>query len=148
MNRQSHAGATALLALLLPACSDSGPLEPPDLRLGQDVCSVCGMAVSDGRYAAAVVLRHAGRDRVLLLDDLGELPQLELPQHDQMVVFVRDEDSQQWLDADHAWFIRAERLRTPMGHGVAALATQERAVARATELEGQSIPLDSLLPTP
>ena len=143
-----NAGGALMAAatLALAGCGDSGALRPPEIRLGEDVCVVCGMAVSDGRYAAAVVARLDGRDEVLLLDDIGELPRLALPRHDELGVFVRDEDTQGWLEADRAYFIRSDSLRTPMGFGIAALASEERAAARAAELGGARVPFEELRP--
>lgn len=142
--------AAVLMLSVLPACSDTGPLRPPDIRLGEDVCSVCGMAVSDGRYAAALVSRDAGRDEVRLLDDLGELSRCELPEHRRVALFVRDAETQAWLPAETAFYVKAESLRTPMGYGIAAFSTAERAERRRLELDGRLISFEELrsgLPT-
>jgi copper chaperone NosL len=138
--------ALVAIALLLPACSDTGELRPPELALGQDTCAVCGMAVSDDRYAAAVVVRDAGRDATLLLDDIGELPELELPRHDAAAVFVRDEATRAWVPGESAHYLRAESLRTPMGYGIAALADAHAAEARRQELGGEVVEFSSLDP--
>ncbi|MCB9841115.1 MAG: nitrous oxide reductase accessory protein NosL [Phycisphaeraceae bacterium] len=149
MNRRRRTLAAAAVAAslwLLTACSDSGPLAAPEILLGRDTCTVCGMAVSDGRYAAAVVVRHQGRDQTLLLDDIGELPAVTIPPHDQVALFVRDESTQRWLVAEAAHYVRSEALRTPMGFGVAALATPEQAEARRAEIDGELLAFDALRP--
>ncbi|MEZ6235164.1 MAG: nitrous oxide reductase accessory protein NosL [Phycisphaerales bacterium] len=148
MNRRRRTLAAAVAAplWLLTACSDSGPLAPPEILLGRDTCAVCGMAISDGRYAAAVVVRHQRRDQSLLLDDIGELPSVSIPPHDQIAIFVRDESTQHWLVAEAAHYVRSESLRTPMGFGVAALATQEQAETRRAEIDGELLAFDALRP--
>ena len=131
---------------MLPGCGGEEALRPPDLDGGHDVCAVCGMAVSDDRYAAAVVLRDDGRVYTLLLDDLGELPRLMLPPHDEAAVFVKDEGTRAWVRAEEAHFVKSDSLRTPMGFGLAAFADEGRASARLRELSGTMVPLDDLDP--
>lgn len=131
---------------LLPGCGGEEALRPPDLDAGHDVCAVCGMAVSDDRYAAAVVLRDNGRVHTLLLDDIGELPRLTLPTHDEAEIFVKDEGTREWVQAEGAHFVKSDTLRTPMGFGIAAFADAGRASARLGEVSGAPVPLSELDP--
>ena len=138
--------ALSLLIACLAGCNDSGPLRPPELALGHDICAVCGMSVSDDRYAAAVVLRHDARVTTLLLDDLGELRKLTLPEHDAIAIFVCDEATRSWVRAEDAHYVKSETLRTPMGFGIAAMASAERARVRSGELSGQVVTYAEIAP--
>ncbi|MCP4068002.1 MAG: hypothetical protein GY741_06945, partial [Phycisphaeraceae bacterium] len=40
---------------------DEDPLGPPTIHLGEDMCSICSMIISDRRYAGAIVMRRDGR---------------------------------------------------------------------------------------
>lgn len=123
-----------LLTLLLAGCARpvSGP---PELRLGEDECARCRMVVDQERYAAARVTPEG----VEVYDDLGELfvHRREVPRPDEQL-WVRDYQGAGWLEARQAFYVAAKDLTTPMGFGVVAVATQERALTLAVQVRGQT----------
>jgi copper chaperone NosL len=138
-----------LLALAASACGSSPPAEirPPEILLGEDRCSECGMIISDLRFAAAAVTPEGAN---LLFDDIGDMLRYRaragLPEG--TVFFVHDYDSREWLEAGSAFFVRSSRIHSPMGSGIAAFAHQTRAEAMAADHEGTVMDYQHLLEAP
>jgi copper chaperone NosL len=120
-------------ALALSACSKENAGGPPKIRYGEDVCADCGMIISDERFAAAVTPPGAA---ALLYDDIGDLlkARSESAAPASAPAWVHDAESKQWLPAEKAWYVRDEKVMTPMGSGIAAYATEAAAKARGTPL--------------
>ena len=122
-----------VLGLILLVGCGSGPDldEPPDIRYGEDVCERCAMIINEARYAAAYVMPD-GDTR--LFDDIGGMVAYNDEVAEDVAVFwVHDYDDEEWLKADEAYFVKSEELLTPMGFGIVAFASQERAVDWAGE---------------
>jgi copper chaperone NosL len=121
-----------LVGLAAVGCSGNGP---PNVRYGQEECAHCRMIVNDERYAAAAVT-PAGEARKFdevgcLLDYLKEHP------GDGGRLWVRAFKPAGWLDARTAVYVHGPKLQTPMGSGLAAVATRAEADALAGEIGGK-----------
>lgn len=131
-----------LLFFLLAACGGAkiDPNTPPDIVYGEDVCTRCGMIISDDRFAAALVIEKAANDyEQMIFDDAGEMFAFVAEDNGQLKIaswFVHDYNSREWLDATSAWFVVADSLQTPMGFGIAASAQELEAQALANEWGG------------
>jgi copper chaperone NosL len=134
-----------LLLLLLAGCAASPPAEPrpPDIILGEDVCSECGMSITDLRLAAAIVIPGS---QDLLFDDLAELVNYrqdhQLPAN--AAFFVHDYDSREWLAAEQAFYVTSKNLHGPMGGTLVAFAIKGRAETFASEVGGQTLDFATL----
>ncbi len=123
MRRFAAACKSAVIAaaLLLGACdSGSGPV---GVKLGRDVCEMCGMIISDPRFLAEVRL---GDGKIHKFDDVGDAVNwLSSGCHalaDVKEFWVIDSvNGKVWLDARAAFYRRAETL---MNYGFGAVATQ------------------------
>ena len=123
------AAVTALGCAAPPQAS-----EPPDIRFGFDTCERCRMSIDDPRYAAAA--RFDGE--ALAFDDLGDLvAYLEESGRQPEAVWVHDFESGEWLAAESAWFVRSQRLATPMGFGTVAFASASEARRMAENTGGR-----------
>lgn len=97
------------------------------------------MIVSEGRYASAVVRVVDGFAEASAFDDLGCF--FAWHRNRAPVVlsrWVQDASGAGWVPAESAWYVRSDRLRTPMGSGVAAYRTRttaEEATGGAGETE-------------
>jgi len=123
------------------------PLAPPEIVYGEDVCDQCGMIIMEARFAAAMVVEGERGPESRIFDDIGEMVAYGR-EHPDVVVrasYVHDHDTLEWLDAHEAHLVHASELVTPMGHGLAAFADPERAVAFAAERGGRAVTLDGLL---
>lgn len=123
-----------LLALLAPACG-RGPPEPVEIALNEDECSHCRMAISRRAFAAEAVTPSG---TVHFFDDIGCLVRWVSgrPPPEGTGLFVVDFADGSWLDATRARFVRADSLETPMGSGLVAFGSAERAAEEAQRLHG------------
>jgi copper chaperone NosL len=79
------------------------------------------MIISDERFAAAVV---TATGEALKFDDLGCLIEHEADQiRPDGSYWVRDFGSREWLNAREATFVHSSSIASPMGFGLAALAS-------------------------
>ncbi|MFO7313832.1 nitrous oxide reductase accessory protein NosL [Rhodothermus marinus] len=137
-----------LLLLLLGACRPAlEPDRPPVIRFGHDACDYCRMLIGEPRYAAA--LRTAdGQER--RFDDIGCLLHYlhEHPEAADARIWVHDYLQERWLRAPHAFFVRSDRLVTPMGYGIVALGDSLAADSLAHTLGGTLTRFDTLRANP
>ncbi|MCE7984754.1 MAG: hypothetical protein DYG89_26580 [Caldilinea sp. CFX5] len=138
-----------LTGLLLAACSrgETTP-NPPTIRYGEDTCTHCNMIISDPRYAAGYAHEiSAGRYESLAFDDIGDLL-ADLGEHAERHIvawYVHDYESEEWLDATAAYYVVSDEIISPMGHGIAAHATQAAAEQMAQAKNGQVFDWQGLL---
>jgi copper chaperone NosL len=131
--------AALVVGCLVVAGCDDGP---PPVRYGREECARCRMIVNDDRFAAAGVAPDGEArkfDEVgCLIDYLAEHPD-GLPR-----AWVRGYRSGGWHDARTAYYAHGPSLQTPMGSGLAAVATREEADALAAEWGGRVLRFDEL----
>lgn len=141
--RQNRAATSKLLVVglilsvalvLLAACGSDPDLEqPPDIRYGEDVCDRCMMIINEARYATAYVTSSGETRR---FDDIGGMLRSDNEMEEEVAVYwVHDYETEEWLKADSAYYVSGSGLHTPMGFGIIAFATLERAESWA-EKEG------------
>jgi copper chaperone NosL len=135
-----------LVGAVLGGCTrQEDPLSPPSIRYGEDVCAACNMIISDPAYASAY--RTTDGD-VRLFDDLGEMVvYLRTRQEPTVATFVHHYETQGWLMAEDAAYVRSGALKTPMGFGVAATSSPEEAWSLAERLDGRTYTFQALLQT-
>jgi copper chaperone NosL len=125
----------AVVALLAAACA--APTTRP-LTIGFDTCAHCHMRLADLRYGAELVTRTG---RVLPFDDAGCLAafvqgdRAEATQVHSLWVsdYTRPD---RLLPVEQAAFVRHPSFRTPMDHGIVALATSAAADSLLATLGG------------
>jgi copper chaperone NosL len=127
-----------LLALLLAGCiqGEATPA-PAEIHYGEDVCADCNMIISDPRFAASYAREVApGRYESLAFDDIGDLVG-HLRDHQEWTVagvWAHDYESEEWIDAETAFYVVSPEIHSPMGHGVAAFGAEAVATAMAADL--------------
>ncbi|SHK10377.1 nitrous oxide reductase accessory protein NosL [Rhodothermus profundi] len=122
--------------LLLSTCRPAPePDWPPVIRFGYDACDYCRMLISEPRYAATLRTTDGQEYR---FDDMGCLLHYlhEHPELTEARIWVHDYFEDRWLSADQAFFVRSNRLLTPMGYGIVALADTLAADSLAHALGG------------
>ncbi len=134
-----------LLAFLLGCSPRTNPNEPPPILYGQDACDQCRMIINEPAFASAYRLPDGTARR---FDDIGCMirflqEQGEQPAH----LWVHDYDTEAWIDARTAYYVRTPRVVTPMAYGLLAVASQQRAAQLADSLEGEILTFDTLLTT-
>jgi copper chaperone NosL len=123
-------GLASLLALAAAACAGGGAPKPPEIAYGRDVCEMCGMLISEARFAAAVLLEDG---RALKFDDAGEMFAYhhEHPDLKARAWFVHDYRTEEWTRGEQAFYVISQAVRSPMGTGVAAFSERPAAEAFA-----------------
>ena len=133
---------TAALAagcLAAVGCGDNGP---PTVRYGHEACAHCRMIVNDDRFAAAAVTADGEARK---FDEVCCLVRYLAKNPDGAPrAWVRGYRSGGWHDARAAYYAHGPKLQTPMGSGLAAVATREEAEALAAEWGGRVLRFDEL----
>ena len=131
----SNPGAViVVLAVLLSGCG-ARTVGPPAIVADRIACSHCGMFVSDLQYAAAYQA-HGNDPRVF--DDIGcMLDAVRSETASPVTVWLQDAAGAGWIDADHATFVAAAQLKTPMSGGLLAYADPAAAEASAAAHGGR-----------
>ncbi len=125
--------------LLLAACGGKQSFdEPPKIVYGVDVCSACNMIINEENFASAYWT--TGGD-ARMFDDLGEmiLYMHDHPDEEVASAWVHDMNTAKWLRAGDAWIVMNAGLVTPMGTGVASVATEQDAQALAFGQDGAMV---------
>ena len=149
-------GLMLLTMLLVVACGAPAitPQTPPEIVYGEDVCDHCGMIINDERFAAGVVIQtQPDQYEHRIFDDIGDMfayaQAANTDDGDEPIqivsYFVHDYQSQAWLDANQAHFVKADTSSTPMGSGLAAFANQEEADAQALAWQGTVLDFETAL---
>ena len=122
------------MLFLLAACAPPRTQGPPVIRYGRNVCSHCGMIVSEARYASGYI-DPTGKS--VIFDDLGEIF-IEINGHSDLLAraYVNDVEATAWIPAKDAFYVRVAGLATPMGYGISAYRDQARASAFARNRKG------------
>lgn len=130
--------------LMLGGCGGRQAGEPPNIRYGREVCSECGMMISESRFAAA----SADRDNhIFKFDEIGCMILHKL--HHPVPIrefWVHDDLSGEWLRAEEAVYVESKQLISPMGYGVAAFSSPKRAKEAALKQGGAVKSFDDLTP--
>ena len=129
----------ALALLIVAACGQPATPEPARIRFGETICTECGMIISQPKFAASLAYEESeGRFKSLAFDDIGDMIGY-LQEHVALIPagkWVHDYDSEEWIDAGAAFFVESSAIKSPMGHGLAAFATEEAANTFAGEVDG------------
>ena len=122
-----------VFAVLLAACA-GGAIKPVAIE-ASDMCSFCRMAISEKRYAAEIIDQE---ENVMKFDDIGCMLRYREAAKTTLkpaAVFVTDFETREWLPADKAFFARPANVKTPMGSGIVAFMSKEKAGAEAVAFD-------------
>jgi copper chaperone NosL len=128
-------------------CATADATQPPDISYGRDICIECGMVIDEARFAAAYRLPD-GTEKIF--DDLGGLivHGRETGNLDGASVWVHDFETEEWVEAAHAFYVPTIAVTSPMGHGILSFADRERATRFAGDLEGEVLGWEVVIDLP
>ena len=128
---------TAFLCTALLGCGPHGRETYPKISYGRDLCSECRMIILDPKFTATF---SDVDGEIFKFDDIGCMRVYEDRNHPKVkLMWVRDYESQQWLDGSKAFFVLSESLATPMGHGIAAFGAKDNALNFLKDGEGRIV---------
>lgn len=137
---KTHIKVFFILTLFLSACSRE--IKPEEIE-PHDVCYFCKMAISQLNFAAEIITPDG---EVYKFDDIGcmiEFKRLkELPNGS--VIFVRDFYTKEWIKIEEAYFVRSEKIQTPMNYFIATFKTRESLEKFMKEYGGEEFPYEQL----
>jgi copper chaperone NosL len=140
--------AVSLLSGLATACGNAeAATGPPEINYGRDVCVECGMLISEARFAAAHRLDDGTEKK---FDDVGGMLK-HGRENDEMagaVAWVHDFTTEEWVEADAAFYVPTRSVATPMAHGIVAFADHGRASEFAAGVDGEVIDWETVLLLP
>lgn len=120
-------GAGALVSGLT-GCTQTPKTGPVEVKYGRDLCSECGMAVSDKRFAAQI--RGGNDHKAFIFDDIGCALRYSQTQswfkESSTEFFVADYKTSEWIQAQKAFYSKVKG--TPMNYGYAANKNRETEV--------------------
>lgn len=134
-NVLNASGIAVFIALYCGACRQ-GPPQPVEIQ-PEDVCARCKMAISERRYAAEFVTRD---DAAYKFDDIACMLsgfRERQTRRDVAAVFAVDYQTRRWVNAQEAFFVRSQSLKTPMGGGIVAFQEKSRAEAASRQFQGE-----------
>ncbi len=137
-----------VISLLAAGCARSGPSTgPPEIAYGRDLCVECGMIISEPRFAAAYRLPDGTEAK---FDDLGGLliHGHETGELDEATVWVHDYDTEEWIEAEAAFYVVTGTGATPMGYGIFSFADRATAERFAAEADGAVMTWEELTAIP
>lgn len=120
-SRRRFLGIAAFAPLALSACTRQTE-GPEEIRYGREACTMCGMIISDPRFAAEI---RGGPDGVLVkFDDVGDAVnwlEMQAWRNESLKEFwVMDSDTgKDWLDARASHYLPGQM--SPMDYGFAAV---------------------------
>jgi len=131
------------LAFLVACQSPVDLSQPPEIRYGEDMCTECGMIISEPRFAAAYYSVDGDARR---FDDIGGMASHHAENQEDVAHFwVHDYDTEEWIIADQAFFVMSDQLHTPMDFGVVAFSDHTRAQELASELNAMVMTFEAVM---
>lgn len=133
-----------VFANLISACKPALRLDqPPEILYGEDVCAECSMIISEARFAAAYYTKSG---EVRRFDGVGELCTYYLGhQEESESIWVHDYQTEEWLNAERAYYVISQNLQSPMGQGAVALGDQRRAEQLAAQVGSEVMDFAGIL---
>jgi len=134
--------ALVLISLIIAGCSEE---KPPEIQFGMDKCDMCGMIISEKRYAGFYY--STSEKRWKKFDDVGCLAMEAKKEKDvkEGTVYVFDYETEELIKAEEAYYVLSQNIWTPMNTGVLAFKSKEMAEKVASEKGGKVMTFDELM---
>lgn len=118
-----------LVFAIMAGCSNEQSFEPVEIDPEVDVCEVCNMSLSNEAYATQLFSKDGD---VFLFDDIGCMFEYidkdqQIAREDIEVQYVRDLETQDWIQIENAYYVYNPDVWTPMANGVVSFESEEKA---------------------
>lgn len=138
IRQTSAAFFMTLVATALIGCAGYAPEE---IRYGTDQCDYCKMTIADKSFGSELITQ---KGKVLKYDSIECLAAADMAfaskSQDIHSRWVTDFGKpNQFLDANKAWIVLAERQKSPMGIGLVAVSTEESATKLIDDVGGRIV---------
>lgn len=152
-SRKAKAGKTykskkslAAAAILLIGLNSCGT-EPQPFQYGKDTCDDCRMTIMEPKFGGQLITK---KGKVYRFDDMHCLVNFKnagtVKEEDiSKTVFIDYNRENSFLDVNTSWFVKSDKLKSPMNSNIAAFATKAAAEVKAKETGGTLIQWKDLL---
>jgi copper chaperone NosL len=132
-SKQNLKVASFAAILFTTSCSSS---EPAPIRLGKDECANCKMILTDPKFGAEILTKT---NKVYKFDDVNCLNNYiknneKIASQVNLIFFVDYAREGQFVQANQAFYLQSEELKSPMGGAVAVFTNQEDLTKAASML--------------
>ena len=138
--KQKIVGFLLLIGVIsiLAACGGDKKVEPVAINEETDICAVCNMQVVDNQFATQVILENG---KSLVFDDVGCMYTWVKDNANQKIDagFVRDYNTQDWVNKDEATYVYNQSVITPMAYNVISFTEKADAEKFAADNEGSTL---------
>lgn len=112
-----------LITVLFLSCSS----DPVPLQYGKDACYTCKMTLMDKKFGAEIVTK---KGKVYKFDDLNCMVNFynsgyEPEENIAHLLVVDFAQSEKLIDTKHTFFVKSDKLRTPMASQITAFEHEE-----------------------
>jgi copper chaperone NosL len=134
------------VAILLVVLASSCSTDPEKFNYGKDVCADCSMTIMDPKFGAEIITK---KGRIFKFDDAhcvtsyinaGKVKQEDI----QRTLFIDYEHSDNFLDAESAFFVVSPQLKSPMNSNAAAFSSKEKADEMSVKTGGRVLSWNQL----
>lgn len=122
-----------LLSILLMSCGT----QTPKINFGKDMCAFCKMTVIDEKFGALLI---NDKGKTLCFDCcecMVNYMKMDKGFNADKKLIVNYNQPKELIDAEKAYYLYGEAVRSPMGGNVAAFNTRETAETFQKKLEGK-----------
>ena len=133
--------ATFFMTLIAAALIGCAGYAPEEIHYGTDQCDYCKMTIADKSFGSELITQ---KGKVLKHDSIECLAAADMvfanKSQDVHSRWVTDFGQPgQFLDANKAWIVLAERQKSPMGIGLVAVSSEESAAKLIDEVGGRTV---------
>ncbi len=116
---------------------------PETIMVGKDICDYCKMVISDKRFTAEVITK---KGKVYKFDSIECMVSYYNENENQIKsVYVADFNSpDSFIDAMSAFYVKSEKIRSPMGMNLLAFRSKEEGERAISEGTGELLDWNSL----
>ncbi|UTE72206.1 nitrous oxide reductase accessory protein NosL [Rossellomorea marisflavi] len=131
-----------VLVVLLAACGKAAA-EPRAINEETDKCEVCNMSVMDNEFATQLLTE---KGKTLVFDDIGCMYGWMKDNDGEAVEasFVRDYNSEEWINTEDAFYVFDEDVKTPMAYNMISFEKKADAEKYIDENAGELLNADEL----
>ncbi|HAC14661.1 MAG TPA: hypothetical protein DCE78_01770 [Bacteroidetes bacterium] len=131
-----------ILVLIVSGCTPS----PQPINFGSDLCEHCRMMVTDAQFGSQIVNKQS---KSFKFDSVECMVAFDLKNTDPENVHSRwvpdFSNPDVWVEAEKAFYLHSDQLRSPMGMFLSAYETEEAARVLQADYGGQIISYDEVL---
>ncbi|MEP6617003.1 MAG: nitrous oxide reductase accessory protein NosL [Ginsengibacter sp.] len=139
IKKAKHLAVAVMVILFFNSCQSG----PQPIRIGTDNCAFCKMTIADNRFGGEIITK---KGKVFKYDDMHCLVSFcksdKSEVHD---IYLVDFDTHNFIDADKAFLLKSDDLRTPMAGNIAAFSNEMKLQNALQKFKGAELNWKALI---